>query len=71
MVQARHRNLSVIFHLGLGSEPGRKYEIIRSEHQTYGDILQNNLLDSYQNLTCELLSYFSGYKYNIFNFSEK
>ena len=71
MVEAGNRNVSVIFHLGLDRRHGRKYEMIRSEHKTYGDILQNNLLDSYQNLTCELLSYFLGYKYNIFNFSEK
>ena len=56
MVQARSRNVSVIFHLGLDWRPRMKYETdMRSEHQTYGDILQNNLLDTYQNLTCELL----------------
>ena len=57
MVQARNRNVSVIFHLGLDWRPRRKYDTIRSEHQTYGDILQNNLLDTYQNLTCELLEF--------------
>ena len=61
MVQARRRNVSVIFHLGLDT---RKNEMIRSEQQTYGDILQNSLLDTYQNLTCELLFLFlSFYQY--------
>ena len=55
MVQARNRNVSVIFHLGLDWRPSRMKYDIKSEHQTYGDILQNNLLDTYQNLTCELL----------------
>ena len=68
MAQARNRNVSVIFHLGLDM---RKYEMIRSEHQTYGDILQNNLLDTYQNLTCELLFVFISQVINLFHSSKK
>ena len=65
MVEAGNRNVSVIFHLGLDRRHGRKYEMIRSEHKTYGDILQNNLLDSYQNLTCELMFLYLSKRFNI------
>ena len=50
MVTARNRNVSIIFHVGLDNS-STKYDFMRSEQETYGDILQNNMLDTYQNLT--------------------
>ena len=45
--------MSLIFHLGIDKYDCNKdlYE----EHQEFGDLLQNNFIDNYQNLTCELL----------------
>ena len=44
---------SIIFHVS-SNESLLNDDLLREEHAQYGDILQNDLLDSYQNLTCKL-----------------
>ena len=44
--------ISVIFHVGRRGGQNEEQLLLR-EHEEHGDILQNNLYDSYQNLTCK------------------
>ena len=48
---SRSLNISVIFHVS--SNGSLLDNILQQEHALNGDILQNNLVDSYQNLTCK------------------
>ena len=48
-------NMSVIFHVGSSSDDADDVldELLIQEHESHGDILQNNLYDTYENLTCK------------------
>ena len=48
-------NMSVIFHVGSSSDDADDVldDLLIQEHESHGDILQNNLYDTYENLTCK------------------
>ena len=50
---ARTIKSSIIFHVS-SNESLLNDNLLIKEHAQYGDILQNDLQDSYQNLTCKL-----------------
>ena len=63
--------LSVIFHIGVLRQSNEQTEAaLRREHEEYRDILQNSLVDNYQNLTRKI-SLQADHKHSYFPFSQK
>ena len=63
--------MSLIFHIGVLRQSNEQTEAaLRREHEEHRDILQNSLVDDYQNLTRNI-SLQADHKQSFFTFSQK